>query len=163
MLEILNDSDFEKFRKLIYDESGITFSATNRSILDSRIKELLRQKNIATPTDYYALVTGNSEEMKEMLDSITTNLTRFFRNQPHFDAFINYVIPDLIERKKSDLSFPLVVLTASGGHNDLYLIQKEPLEERIPTFRLQDLFIYKIGYTLDDASGESFDKVSKML
>ena len=42
MLEILNDHDFENFRKLIYDESGITFSATNRSILDSRIKELLR-------------------------------------------------------------------------------------------------------------------------
>lgn len=101
MLEILNDTDFEKFRKLIYDESGITFSTTNRSILDSRIKELLRQKNIATPNDYYSLITRNSDEMKEMLDSITTNLTRFFRNQPHFDALINYVIPNLVAKKKA--------------------------------------------------------------
>lgn len=101
MLEVLNDSDYELFRKLIYDESGITFSATNRSILDSRIKELLRTKNIATPQEYYSLVTKNTEEMKEMLDSVTTNLTRFFRNQPHFDAFINYVIPQIIEYKKA--------------------------------------------------------------
>lgn len=101
MLEVLNDADFEKFRKIIYDESGITFLATNRSILDSRIKELLRQKNIATPGEYYNLVTRNSEEMKLMLDSITTNLTRFFRNQPHFDALINYVIPHVIEKKKA--------------------------------------------------------------
>ena len=93
MLEILNDADYELFRKIIYDESGITFSATNRSILDSRIKELLRKKNIATPQEYYAIITKNPEEMKVMLDSVTTNLTRFFRNQPHFDAFINYVIP----------------------------------------------------------------------
>ena len=101
MLEVLNDADFEKFRKLIYDESGITFSATNRSILDSRIKELLRQKNLATPGEYYTLVSHNSEEMKLMLDSVTTNLTRFFRNQPHFDALINYVIPHIIEKKRA--------------------------------------------------------------
>lgn len=101
MLEILNDADYELFRKIIYDESGITFSATNRSILDSRIKELLRKKNIATPQEYYAIITKNPEEMKVMLDSVTTNLTRFFRNQPHFDAFINYVIPSVAELKKA--------------------------------------------------------------
>lgn len=101
MLEVLNDADYELFRKVIYDESGITFSATNRSILDSRIKELLRKKNLATPQEYYAIITKNTDEMKEMLDSVTTNLTRFFRNQPHFDAFINYVIPKVAELKKA--------------------------------------------------------------
>ena len=101
MLEILNDHDFENFRKLIYDESGITFSATNRSILDSRIKELLRLKQVQTPAEYYGMVLRNPEELKVMLDSVTTNLTRFFRNQPHFDAFVNYVIPNIIAEKKA--------------------------------------------------------------
>ncbi|MCQ2583348.1 MAG: protein-glutamate O-methyltransferase CheR [Treponema sp.] len=102
MVEVLNDAEFERFRKLIYDESGITFSATNRSILDSRIKDILRNKGLATPGDYYSLVIKNPEEMKFMLDAVTTNLTRFFRNQPHFDAFINYVIPHVIEVKKAN-------------------------------------------------------------
>lgn len=101
MLDVLNDIDYEKFRKVIYDECGITFSTTNRSILDSRIKELLRKKNIETPAEYLALVLKNPEEMKLMLDSVTTNLTRFFRNQPHFDAFSKYVIPAIVEQKKS--------------------------------------------------------------
>lgn len=101
MVEILNDEDFELFRKVIYDECGITYSDTNRSILDSRIKELLRKKNINTPQEYYSIITKNTEEMKEMLDSVTTNLTRFFRNQPHFDSFVNYVIPNVIENKKA--------------------------------------------------------------
>ncbi len=101
MLEILNDKDFELFRKVIYDECGITFSPTNRAILDSRIKDLLRRKNIATPAEYYSLILKDKEEMKHMLDSVTTNLTRFFRNQPHFDAFINHVIPKVIEEKKA--------------------------------------------------------------
>jgi chemotaxis protein methyltransferase CheR len=101
MLEILNDKDFELFRKVIYDECGITFSSTNRTILDSRIKELLRRKNIATPAEYYSLILKDKEEMKQMLDSVTTNLTRFFRNQPHFDAFVNYVIPKIVEEKRA--------------------------------------------------------------
>ena len=100
MQDTLNDEDFEKFRKTIYDESGITFSATNRPILDSRIKEIHREKKIETAGDYYELIRKDHEEMKRMLDSVTTNLTRFFRNQPHFDAFEKYVIPHVLEEKK---------------------------------------------------------------
>ena len=115
MQDILNDVEYEKFRKLIYDESGITFSNTNRSILDSRIKEMLRVKNLEKPEDYYALVTSNAEELKAMLDSVTTNLTRFFRNQPHFDAFINYVIPKVIELRKTSGSSDKIIRIWSAG------------------------------------------------
>ncbi|MBO5100542.1 MAG: protein-glutamate O-methyltransferase CheR [Treponema sp.] len=100
MVELLTDAEFDMFRKVIYDKSGITFSATNRSILDSRLKEKLREKNLATVKDYYDLVMRDEGEMRIMLDSVTTNLTRFFRNQPHFDALVNYVIPKVIEEKK---------------------------------------------------------------
>lgn len=100
MLDTLSDVDFEKFRKIIYDESGITFSESNRPILDSRIKEILREKKIENLSEYYDLILKDKEELKKMLDSVTTNLTRFFRNQPHFDALINYVIPHVLEEKK---------------------------------------------------------------
>lgn len=100
MNDALNDVDFENFRKVIYDESGITFSATNRPILDSRIKEILREKKIETAAEYYVIILKDHEEMKKMLDSVTTNLTRFFRNQPHFDAFEKYVIPHILEEKR---------------------------------------------------------------
>ncbi len=101
MSELLSNADFDLFRKVIYAESGITFSETNRSILDSRLKERLRDKKMDSLQDYYQLVTSNKEEMKLLLDSVTTNLTRFFRNQPHFDAFEHYVIPHLVEQKKN--------------------------------------------------------------
>lgn len=100
MVELLTDADFDLFRKVIYDESGITFSDTNRSILDSRLKDRLREKKLDSVQDYYKMIMSDKEEMKVLLDSVTTNLTRFFRNQPHFDAFINYVIPHVIEEKK---------------------------------------------------------------
>ena len=100
MTDLLTDAEFDMFRKVIYDKSGITFSATNRSILDSRLKEKLREKGLNTIKEYYDMIMADEAEMKIMLDSVTTNLTRFFRNQPHFDALIHYVIPHVIEMKK---------------------------------------------------------------
>ena len=98
--EFLNDADFEKYRTFIYAESGITFTPANRSILESRLKERLREKKVDSVKTYYNTITTDKEELKGFLDSITTNLTRFFRNQPHFDALEKFVIPELINNIK---------------------------------------------------------------
>ncbi|MDR0313655.1 MAG: protein-glutamate O-methyltransferase CheR [Treponema sp.] len=95
------DADFEQYRKLIYNESGIHFTATNRSILESRLKERLREKNIDSVKTYFATISSDQGELKSFLDSITTNLTRFFRNQAHFDALEKFVIPELMKIKGS--------------------------------------------------------------
>lgn len=102
MADFLPDSDFEMYRKLIYDESGIHFSATNRSILESRLRERLRDKKLESLKDYYQIITRDKEELKLLLDSVTTNLTRFFRNQAHFDAIEHYVLPELLKVKGAD-------------------------------------------------------------
>ena len=99
--EFLNDANFELYRDLIYAESGITFTPTNRSILESRLKERLREKGNTTDVRAYIdVIKSDKEEMKGFLDSITTNLTRFFRNQAHFDALEKHVIPELINNIK---------------------------------------------------------------
>jgi chemotaxis protein methyltransferase CheR len=95
-IESLSDANFELYRDLIYKESGITFTPTNRSILESRLKERLREKNLTSISSYLDAIKTNKEELTGFLDSITTNLTRFFRNQAHFDAMEKYVIPELI-------------------------------------------------------------------
>jgi len=100
MADFLVDADFDTFRKIIYDESGIHFSATNRSILESRLKERLREKKIEHIRSYYDLIVKDKEEMKLLLDLVTTNLTRFFRNQAHFDALEKFVIPEVLKLKK---------------------------------------------------------------
>jgi chemotaxis protein methyltransferase CheR len=94
-----SDADFELYKALIYKESGITFTATNRSILESRLKEQLRIHKLDSIKLHFEKITKSKEELKSFLDSITTNLTRFFRNQAHFDALEHYVIPELMKIK----------------------------------------------------------------
>src|SRR4029079_3728422 len=51
---------------------------------------------------------------------------------------------------ENTIPFPFLCLTASGGHTALYLVHD---------FGVYDL----IGHTVDDAAGEAFDKVAKLL
>lgn len=56
----------------------------------------------------------------------------------------------LLERKLEELEFPMIVLSASGGHNDLFFWNS--LYE-----------IEKVWNTVDDSAGESMDKVGRSL
>ena len=63
----------------------------------------------------------------------------------HMEA---HIFSNMIEEPKPN--FPFVNLTVSGGHTQLVLVK--------------DFFDYKLlGETMDDAAGEAFDKVAKML
>lgn len=97
----LADEEFEQFRRLIYNESGIHFSSSNRSILEGRLKERVRKAGASSVQEYYESILKDDDELKVLLDSVTTNLTRFFRNNAHIQTFQYYVIPDLISHKKA--------------------------------------------------------------
>jgi len=57
------------------------------------------------------------------------------------------------QSENADLQFPVLALVVSGGHTHLYLAE---LRENLWTYR-------NIGRTRDDAAGEAFDKVAKLL
>lgn len=159
MAELLTNAEFDQFRKVIYDESGITFSATNRSILDSRLKERLREKKLESLQDYYRLILSDKEEMRTMLDSVTTNLTRFFRNQPHFDALINYVIPNVVEMKRKQGKWNVRIWSAGCSTGEEPYTIAMVLKEYLPSgfsfevlasdISLKSLMVGKQGFYSD--------------
>ncbi len=71
-----------------------------------------------------------------------------------------------LERNVNEIQLPMVVLTASGGHNDIYLVDNWKLKIENWKLEWKEFWWYSIarlGKTLDDAAGECFDKVSRML
>jgi chemotaxis protein methyltransferase CheR len=129
MSEFLGDSDFERFRTLIYDESGIHFSESNRTILESRLKERLRVAALDSVGRYYEHVRNNQDELKVLLDAVTTNLTRFFRNAAHWETFENYVLPQIIERKRGTAERTVRIWSAGcSTGEEAYTIAMELLE-----------------------------------
>ncbi|MDR2842468.1 MAG: protein-glutamate O-methyltransferase CheR [Spirochaetaceae bacterium] len=131
-ISFFSDADFELYRKLIYDESGIHFTSTNRSILEGRLKERLRQNGVASARLYFDTISKNKEELKVFLDAITTNLTRFFRNQPHFDALEHFVLPELINVKKPLGDFNIRIWSAGCSTGEEPYTIAMLLSEKLP-------------------------------
>src|SRR5580765_4131799 len=71
----------------------------------------------------------------------------------HLEGHIHAVL--LEERQKGNhaLQFPVLALVVSGGHTHLYLASQH-----------ENSWTYEnVGHTRDDAAGEDFDKVAKLL
>jgi N6-L-threonylcarbamoyladenine synthase len=71
----------------------------------------------------------------------------------HLEGHIHAVLLEERQRGQHDLEFPVLALVVSGGHTHLYLAKRN---ETSWTYR-------NIGHTRDDAAGEAFDKVAKLL
>jgi N6-L-threonylcarbamoyladenine synthase len=71
----------------------------------------------------------------------------------HLEGHIHAVLLEERQRGNHELNFPVLALVVSGGHTHLYLA-----EQRGESWSYQN-----IGHTRDDAAGEAFDKVAKLL
>lgn len=77
--------------------------------------------------------------------SISLNIPLVEINHIESHIFSNY-----LDRKESDIEYPLVCLTVSGWHNEIYY--------------MKDKFDFnKVWWTQDDSAWEAFDKVAKMM
>ena len=94
--------EFQRFRTLIYDESGISLGEQKKSLLASPLSKRLRDLNLETFADYYGKVTEDPtrEEFTRLLDLISTNKTDFFREPKHFDFLRDRILPELDSAKR---------------------------------------------------------------
>ncbi len=86
---------FQKFQKLIYAETGIWLSSAKTALLCGRLFRRLRALEMTSLKSYYECVSQSEqhEERARMIDAITTNETRFFREPRQFDFLVQTVFP----------------------------------------------------------------------
>jgi chemotaxis protein methyltransferase CheR len=86
---------FQKFQRLIYAETGIWLGSSKTALLCGRLFRRVRALNVSSLQTYYECVTqpDQQEERARMIDAITTNETRFFREPRQFEFLIGHVIP----------------------------------------------------------------------
>jgi len=79
-------ADFERIRQLIYKHAGISLAPIKQDMVYARLARRLRALGLATFEEYIArLEKGDEREWETFVNSLTTNLTSFFRESHHFD------------------------------------------------------------------------------
>src|SRR6267154_2753979 len=71
----------------------------------------------------------------------------------HLEGHIHAVLLEERQKNNHEMNFPILALVVSGGHTHLYLAEQTG----------ESWSYENIGHTRDDAAGEAFDKVAKLL
>jgi N6-L-threonylcarbamoyladenine synthase len=71
----------------------------------------------------------------------------------HLEGHIHAVLLEERKNGNRELQFPVLALVVSGGHTHLYLAERKDA----------GWVYHNIGHTRDDAAGEAFDKIAKLL
>jgi chemotaxis protein methyltransferase CheR len=86
--------DFDEVRKLIYDHAGIALTDAKEDMVYSRLARRLRATGMKTFREYLSFLNaGHEDEWEAFVNSLTTNLTDFFRENHHFILLKEFLKP----------------------------------------------------------------------
>ena len=83
----VDDRNLGWLASLVRARTGITLGPHKHEMIQARLTRRLRQLGLASLAEYRSLLDGpdGSEEMDNLVNALTTNLTRFFREPHHFE------------------------------------------------------------------------------
>ena len=87
MVRDISAREFAGFQRLVADASGIALTDGKRQLLVGRVGRVLRERRLTSYGAYLELIKADASgvELVRLLDLITTNETRFFRERTHFE------------------------------------------------------------------------------
>ncbi|WP_283149148.1 CheR family methyltransferase [Silvimonas soli] len=86
------EQDFEKVRVMIYNYAGIALTPAKHDMVYGRLARRLRALGLRTFNEYLQVLDrGDSKEFELFANSLTTNLTSFFRESHHFPMLADHL------------------------------------------------------------------------
>jgi chemotaxis protein methyltransferase CheR len=90
-----SEDDFQALRALVKSLTGIHLSEQKRELVYGRLTRRLRALQLRTFAEYREQLSGNVQELAELCNAITTNLTSFFREPHHFQYLRDHLLAPL--------------------------------------------------------------------
>lgn len=88
-----SDADFERVRKIIYKEAGISLNPSKKDMVYGRLVRRIRDLKLAGFAAYVDFLESPSgkREFELFVNALTTNLTFFFREEHHFPILAEHL------------------------------------------------------------------------
>ena len=95
----LGDREFRKICQIVREHARIELGESKRQLCQTRLIRRLRALELGSFAQYVALL-DDPDELTEMINAITTNVTAFFRENHHFEALAHDILPALAKQKR---------------------------------------------------------------
>ncbi|MEM9309253.1 MAG: protein-glutamate O-methyltransferase [Pseudomonadota bacterium] len=139
--ENMDSRTFEAIADLAYRESGLQLVAEKSSMIQSRLRHRLKALGINNFGAYadFVVTENGSDERRQMISALTTNVSHFFREKHHFDALAKTILPRVFDGLTKGSRFRLWSAGCSNGQ-EAYSIAMTLLE-CAPELRSHDVKI----------------------
>jgi chemotaxis protein methyltransferase CheR len=91
---------FAKISKLVAEKIGVYLPEKKKAMVNSRLSKRIRKLGLANFDEYCRYLQNNEAELLELYNTVTTNVTKFFRENHHFDFLRETVFPLLKQKEK---------------------------------------------------------------
>ena len=111
------DDDYEYICEIVYAESRIHLGPDKKALVTSRLGKRLRHLKLADYGEYCELLRSpaGNEELRFLIDRISTNHTHFFRETKHFDFIKSVIIPEWNKASRRTEPFRIWSAACSTG------------------------------------------------
>jgi len=98
----LSEREFERIRRRLYGAAGISLSDAKRTLVIARLSKILRRLKLRGFDAYLDFLEGEGTpaDAQDFVNALTTNLTRFWREDHHFSHLVAHV-GDLMRTRTS--------------------------------------------------------------
>lgn len=151
-----------KILNLLRDEMGYDFTDNSPGMLERRIYKRVLAKKLDNYNEYYEFLLNEPGEYGELIDVLTINVSKFFRDPLCFEYIGNVLIPRLVngklERKENTLRIWSAGCARGEEPYSIAILLKEYLESEKISMNI-DLFATDIDKkALNDVMiGEYFE------
>lgn len=152
---IFSRADFDAIAEIVYGESGNVYPEGKAMLVYSRLTKRLRINRTASFGEYIRLVANNAAERRIMVNLLTTNHTYFYREEHHYDHFINTMRPDLIDKAMRGKPVRIWSAGCSSGEEVYSLGMAFLGEHRGEGMRIASKDVRFLASDLDDQSIET--------
>lgn len=104
--------NLEKLMRKIMQERGLDLSQYRRAYVERRLTARLRTLGLNTYRQYSYLLDSDPAEYDHLVNTLTINVTDFFRDGPVWDVLKHQVLPELIAEKRRGRSRTIRVWSA---------------------------------------------------
>ena len=89
----LQERDFDRIRDRLYDVAGISLSDAKRTLVIARLSKIVRGLKLPSFDAYldYLETQGTPDDAQAFVNALTTNLTRFWREEHHFTHLVAHI------------------------------------------------------------------------
>ena len=149
----INPTDFDFISKIVREQSAIVLEKGKEYLVESRLMPLVHQEKLESLENLVKQIKMKPRgTLKDaVIEAMTTNETSFYRDIHPFETLKNVILPELIEKRKTQKELSIWCGASSSGQEPYSLIML--LKNSFP-----QLNIWKTNFSASDISNQMLNR-----